>query len=174
MNKKKCCRCNIEKLISEFVKDISQRNGYRPSCKKCNKVYSDKNRSKINERQRLYNKNNREIGNKYYRDKRNNDNLFRLTCNLRRRVNHIFLNKSHSTKELLGVNYKTVFKHIESLFTEGMSWDKVGKEIHIDHKIPLSSAKTEKQLIKLFHYKNLQPLWAIDNFKKGSKILTNG
>ena len=30
----------------------------------------------------------------------------------------------------------------------------------------------EEELIKLFHYTNLQPLWAEDNMKKGSKILT--
>ena len=51
-----------------------------------------------------------------------------------------------------------------------MNWDNHG-EWHIDHKIPLSSAKTEKELIGLCHYTNLQPLWALDNLKKGNKIL---
>ena len=39
-----------------------------------------------------------------------------------------------------------------------MTWDKMGVEIHIDHIIPLSSAKTEEELYKLCHYTNLQPL----------------
>jgi hypothetical protein len=43
---------------------------------------------------------------------------------------------------------------------------------HIDHIIPLASAKTEEEMIKLCHYTNLQPLWAIENMSKGSKIIT--
>jgi hypothetical protein len=52
-----------------------------------------------------------------------------------------------------------------------MSWDRIGKEIHIDHIIPLSSAKSEDEIYKLCHYTNLQPLWAEDNLKKSNKIL---
>jgi hypothetical protein len=51
-----------------------------------------------------------------------------------------------------------------------MSWDNHG-EWHIDHIIPLSSAKNESDLYKLFHYTNLQPLWAFDNLSKGNKII---
>ena len=39
---------------------------------------------------------------------------------------------------------------------------------HIDHIIPLSSAIDEKTLIKLCHYTNLQPLWALDNLRKNN------
>jgi hypothetical protein len=53
-----------------------------------------------------------------------------------------------------------------------MSWDNYGfYGWHIDHVIPLSSAKTEEEVYKLCHYTNLQPLWAEDNLKKGSKII---
>jgi hypothetical protein len=41
---------------------------------------------------------------------------------------------------------------------------------HIDHKIPLSSAKTEEEAYQLCHYTNLQPLWAEDNLKKSNKL----
>ena len=44
-------------------------------------------------------------------------------------------------------------------------------EWHLDHIIPLAIAKTEEEIIKLNHYTNFQPLWAIDNLKKGAKIL---
>jgi hypothetical protein len=37
-----------------------------------------------------------------------------------------------------------------------MSWDNLG-EWHIDHIIPLASANTEKEMIDLCHYTNLQP-----------------
>ena len=52
-----------------------------------------------------------------------------------------------------------------------MTWDKVGKEIHIDHIKPCAKfdlTKKEEQE-KCFHYTNLQPLWACDNLMKGSK-----
>lgn len=71
---------------------------------------------------------------------------------------------------MLGCDYQTAFKHIESRFKQGMSWDNFG-EWHIDHIIPLASAKTEIELIELCHYTNLQPLWAEENRSKGDKII---
>jgi hypothetical protein len=50
-----------------------------------------------------------------------------------------------------------------------MSWNN-RSEWHIDHITPMASAKTEHDAIKLNHYENLRPLWAIDNLRKGSKI----
>jgi len=51
-----------------------------------------------------------------------------------------------------------------------MNWENYGKW-HIDHIIPLASAKNKEEMENLFHYSNLQPLWASDNFKKSDKIL---
>ena len=49
-----------------------------------------------------------------------------------------------------------------------MNWDNYGNPVDgvyeinktwdFDHKIPLSSANTEEEIIKLCHYTNLQPL----------------
>ena len=39
---------------------------------------------------------------------------------------------------------------------------------HLDHIKPLALAESEEDVILLNHYTNFQPLWAIDNFKKGS------
>jgi hypothetical protein len=51
-----------------------------------------------------------------------------------------------------------------------MSWDNHG-EWHIDHIIPLSSAKNENDVYTLCHYTNLQPLWAEENLRKSNKII---
>ena len=79
---------------------------------------------------------------------------------------------SESTKELLGCSMHDFRYHLESKFTQGMSWDNYGKW-HVDHKIPCSffdlSIKEERE--RCFNYRNLQPLWAIDNFIKNDKIL---
>ena len=53
-------------------------------------------------------------------------------------------------------------KYIKAMFYDNadgrhMTWENYG-EWHIDHKIPLASAKTESELISLCHYTNLQPL----------------
>lgn len=50
---KKCKKCGLEKNISNFHKDSSKKDGYRNSCKECQKVYSkefyEKNNDKIKE-----------------------------------------------------------------------------------------------------------------------------
>ena len=72
--------------------------------------------------------------------------------------------------EILGCDWITAHNYLECRFTEGMNWNNYG-EWHIDHIIPLASAKSNEELITLCHYTNLQPLWAFDNLSKGSKIL---
>jgi len=77
--------------------------------------------------------------------------------------------KKSKTYEILGCTFEEFKLHIESQFTNKMSWDN-RSEWHLDHIIPISSAKTEEEVIKLNHYTNFQPLWAIDNLRKGNKI----
>lgn len=73
---------------------------------------------------------------------------------------------------IVGIELNDLKNHIEKQFTEGMNWDNYGVYgWHIDHIIPLCTAKDENELLKLFHYTNLQPLWAEDNLKKNGRIL---
>jgi len=61
-------------------------------------------------------------------------------------------------------------KYIENKFTIGMTWENYGRGgWEIDHIIPISSAKTKEDVLKLCHYTNLQPLWWRDNLKKSNK-----
>lgn len=81
--------------------------------------------------------------------------------------------KYGSMRDLLGCDIPTLKTHLESTFTEGMTWEKVlSGEIHTDHIIPVSSfdlSKPEEQR-KAFHYTNLQALWKEDNLKKNNTI----
>lgn len=77
--------------------------------------------------------------------------------------------KRSKTTDLLGCDFKQLKSHLESKFTNGMNWDNYGKW-HIDHIIPIASAKTEDEIVALNHYTNLQPLWAEDNIRKGAKL----
>jgi hypothetical protein len=107
--------------------------------------------------------------------RRSADPLFRLRARLifRNRIYLVFkrngLLKSQSTFSILGCDFHTVKKWIERKFQPGMSWDNLG-EWHIDHKDPLATGRTEEEILRLCHYTNLQPLWAIDNLRKGAKL----
>ena len=77
--------------------------------------------------------------------------------------------KSAKSETILGCTILEFRNYIESKFTEGMSLNNHG-EWHLDHIIPLASATTEEDIIRLNHYTNFQPLWAKDNLIKGCKI----
>ena len=77
--------------------------------------------------------------------------------------------KSKRTQEIVGCTFEELKIYIENQFTEGMSWDNYGIDgWHVDHIKPLAVANSQEEIISLNHYTNLQPLWALDNLKKGA------
>lgn len=80
--------------------------------------------------------------------------------------------KSASTRELIGCSNEELLEHLENKFTDGMTWENYG-EWHVDHIMPCASFdfSIPDEQFKCFNYKNLQPLWAADNFSKHDKIL---
>jgi hypothetical protein len=128
------------------------------------KKYYETNKQLINKKQYQINK-------KRY----NEDILFKLKHNLRERIKD-YLNQSKTiyskTFNIVGCTPHKLKEYLESKFTDNMSWGNYGfYGWHIDHIIPLSSAKDEEELKRLCHYTNLQPLWCTDNLSKGCKIL---
>ena len=159
----------------EKVKQYSKTNKeYFKEYRENNKEYFKEYREKNKERAKEYKKNNKKRRNELRRERRKVDPLFKMTGNLRTRTSLAFKNKGYSkntkTQEMLGVDWEVCKAHIERQFTKGMKWSNQG-EWHIDHIIPLASAKTEEGLKKLCHYSNLQPLWADDNLIKSDKII---
>jgi hypothetical protein len=75
--------------------------------------------------------------------------------------------KSDSTINMLGYSADELKSHLESLLTEGMSWDNHG-EWHIDHKKPVSLFDPETDMSIVNALDNLQPLWADVNLSKGN------
>lgn len=51
----------------------------------------------------------------------------------------------------------------------GVEWDEK-EDVHIDHIIPLTTAESEEDIIRLCHYTNLQLLKAKDNLEKRDKM----
>lgn len=139
------------------------------------KRYREKYKDKIIENKRKYQESGRATEMAKRWQAKQADNIdFKTKKRLRGRI-YVALKrgvKSQGTMDLLGCSIEQFKTHFQSLFTEGMTWDKYIKgEIVIDHIKPCALfdlIKPEEQKI-CFHYSNLQPLWEIDNLKKGAK-----
>lgn len=141
--------------------------------------YYSKNREKIREQSRNSRLKNKSKMNRMARLnqklRRQKDPLFKLTGNLRSRLNKALKSKrwtkNNHFKEYIGCTLPELKAHLESQFQPGMTWNNnTTKGWHVDHIIPLASAKNIEELYKLCHYTNLQPLWATDNIRKGDKL----
>lgn len=112
--------------------------------------------------------------NKYFVNKRKTDILFKISSYLRSSLSESIsknkLVKKFKTKEILGCSIEKFKLYIEEKFVDGMNWGNYGKW-HIDHIIPISYASTEDEIYELSHYRNFQPLWEIDNLKKGNRFI---
>lgn len=78
--------------------------------------------------------------------------------------------------QLFGCTSVELKRHLESLFTEGMSWSNWGRGRgcwNIDHIIPLAAfdMRDREQRHKANHYSNLRPLWYEENAKKGAALI---
>jgi len=176
----------------KFIKISSNYRRKNPEkIKKQLREYYYKNKEKSNERSKLWREKNQEIKKEYQKNWKNinrqnirnyiknrydNDILFKLITNSRNRIVQFLktknVNKSSKTFEILGCTPKELKEHLEKHFTEGMTWENHNYNgWHIDHIIPLSSATTKEEIIKLCHYTNLQPLWAEENMKKSNKLI---
>jgi hypothetical protein len=156
--------------------DLKYRLNNPDNRKKSDKLYREKNLETIKLRKKVWRTNNPEYQTQYEKKRKSIDFLFKLNKSVRGRIykflklNNII--KTNRTFDIVGCSPEFLKEHIENQFIEEMSWDNYGfYGWHIDHIIPLSSAKTEEEVYRLCHYTNLQPLWAKDNLSKGDKIL---
>jgi hypothetical protein len=103
--------------------------------------------------------------------RRNEDPKYRAMMALHCRLYMAVKEKTGKTMELTGCSKEELTVHLESKFTEGMTWDNYG-EWHIDHVHPCASFNLEEpeEQKKCFHWTNLQPLWAADNLAKGDRL----
>lgn len=113
----------------------------------------------------------------YQQKKRSIDPIYKLKGNIRKMMNRSIIKngftKKSRTYQLLGCSYEFVKQYLESKFEPWMNWNNHGtynsnptqlnQSWDIDHIIPLFTAETEEDLLKLFHYTNLQPLDSYTN-----------
>ncbi len=120
--------------------------------------YIDKNRAEINKK-----------GVKYYHD---NKLHMLISKGVLRSLKG---NKPKRTFEMLEYSEMELRIHIESQFTEGMSWENMGmKGWHIDHIVPFYAfdfnTHSDVQFNQCWSLKNLRPMWASANISKSNNI----
>jgi hypothetical protein len=117
----------------------------------------------------------REYKKKYYREKESKDPEWLLKSRLRARLRRAIVCdlKQGSAVRDLGCSVAEFKNYIEQLFKDGMSWENWG-EWHIDHIKPLATFDLldHEQFLQAVNYRNMQPLWATDNYKKGKRWIS--
>jgi hypothetical protein len=178
--KKQAYYLKNKKEISQKQKNYNQIN--KKSIKIKKQTYFQKNKRKIIETNKNWRLNHLEEYRKYQREyvknKRNTNPHYKLEHRLRNRL-LIGLKKNGDKKlnkfwDLVKCTKQELKNHIESQFTEGMSWELFNNgQIVIDHIKPCCSfdlSKLEHQQ-ECFCYMNLRPLWKKDNGTKISQDL---
>lgn len=147
--------------------------------KKYHKEWTEDNREGLREYHAEWRDNNPEYRQSridYERNRRREDPKYRLAARTRTAVwtclKEANVAKYRSTFEILGYTLEELMSHLESKFTEGMTWENYG-EWHVDHIIPMSKFEfttTDDHEFKLcWSLENLQPLWEFDNLSKGAR-----
>jgi len=179
---KACTKCNKIKDLGSFHNCSSKADGKYTWCNECRSIlcknYYINNTESIREKTNTYYHSHKVERNLWEKNKLESDVLFKLRKRLRHRLRMaLYRNqwgKSFSSIKDLGCSLEELKKHLESKFQSGMNWSNYGNgkdKWNIDHIIPLASVSSIEEIKDLCHYKNLQPLWFIDNIKKGDKII---
>jgi hypothetical protein len=163
-----------------------------------NKNYRIENESQIKQNLQLNKEYIKKIKNTYYQRNKNKDIKmkrkrrreyvsnrcksdlgFKLSRNLRRRLNNALRNnqKMGSAIKDLGCSISDLKFWLEFWFDEGMNWSNYGNkegQWSIDHIKPISKfdLTNRDQLLEVCNYKNLQPMWHLGengNVAKGNK-----
>ena len=176
---------NIKEYWENNKEEIKQkRKEFKENNPEKVKEYTKRWRKKNPNYYKEYQQNNKEKINLRQKEKKVSDYLFKLKCNMRSLISVSFKNKGFKkdtkTANVLGCDWNILKTHIESQFESWMSWDNYGKyngELNygwdIDHIIPLASAKTVNEVVKLNHYTNLQPLCCKINREVKRDIILN-
>lgn len=147
-----------ERFRNRYQKDPA----FREICKERASAYAQTNEGKsvINARSRA---------------KRASDPAFAIACNTRVKLNKFVSGKrkAGSFSKLFGCTKEMLLSHIESQFSEGMTWANRGSYWHLDHIMPLSAVDLigdELSFMAANNYRNLRPLEGKENIAKSNNV----
>lgn len=178
-----CCKQYIKNYYinnkeKEKIRGLNYDKNNRNIRRKWKNEYYSKNKDKINNKRYTLRKENKS---EYNRKLKANVPLYLkhlISSSIRSYLKNNGFRKKSRTHQILGCSPMELKLHLESKFDSWMSWENHGKyngQLNygwdIDHIIPISSAKTEEDILNLNHYTNLQPLCSyINRFVKSDKI----
>jgi len=144
------------------------------------KVYEYRalNKDRIFERSREYRKSNKQKLNHlkliYHHKRYKTDPIYKFKKTVRSLIQHTIRRKGFKKKnkalDILGIDLERLKNYLEYTYFQNYGEEYTDQVVHIDHIIPMASAKTEEDVIKLNHYSNLQYLTPEDNLSKADKV----
>ena len=192
IEEKHCRICNTWKPLEAFSKKKYAWDNLRACCKLCDCARAKKRQRELyateegrerrraivrkSEKKRRMNGKRNAYDRAYQSKRRKNDPVFRLRRNVSSCISaglraQSIRKKPGKTKEFLGCSYAELMDHLESLFQPGMTRKNYGPVWHDDHIVPRAAfGGTREELMIVNWYKNMQPMFANENKKKGAKF----
>ena len=165
---------NKEKLLAYSKAYYAE---HKEQAKEYNKEYRTNNADKIRERKTIYARTSpvaKAQRARYKKHRLERDPVFATKERMRKFLVDSFLRrgyiKNSKSEEIIGCDWPTLTKHLFKTWQDRYGTVYAGEPYHIDHIIPLSTAKTEEEVQHLCHYTNLQLLKPEDNLSKSNKI----
>ena len=177
---KKCSKCKIISLKSNFHKRSKSKDGFQSQCKFCvnhyNRNYYYKKHDSELERSRKYKFQNRENINEYIENRLKTDLNFKLASYMINRPYKAYkaqnVMKTNKTFDLLGCSHSFFKGWIIHQLYGNMTIETYGSVWQIDHCLAIASFDLldENDMKKCFNWTNLRPMYVKDNIIKGDKI----
>lgn len=122
-----------------------------------------------------YRQENKEKLNKSHVERLHNDPLFNMKERTRNMIRYALRvnkhNKTSHTAEIVGCDLDKLCTHLLATWEKNYNKPWSGEPYHIDHIVPLATAKTKEDIINLCHYTNLQMLTPEDNMAKSDNLI---
>lgn len=184
---KTCIKCEMVKILDDFTKSKTAKDGHRNTCKLCTNLA--KKNEKYKPKQREYRLKNKEKKIAYMRsynaNPKNKNRVKQWNLDNKERINELKRNyrknviphveawrrllnrilkqfnqtKVYSTQKMLGYSSTELKNHLEKLFTDDMTWNNYG-EWHIDHIRPVITFDKNTHPSIVNALSNLRPMWA--------------
>ena len=177
---KKCCKCKLICLKTNFKKIQNLKMDYNLNINLCvndyNKNYYNKNRDSELERRKKYNSQNRGKINEYIKNKMKTDLQFKIARYMRNWLYKVYkaqkVRKTNKTFDLFGCSHSFFKSWIIHQSYGNMTLEKYGSVWQIDHCLAIASFNIldEKEMKKCFFWINLRPMYVKNNIIKGDKI----
>ena len=172
--KRKWYKENSEKIIE---KSKVYREDNKEVIKEKQKKFRSTEHYKSTKRKHQRTPKDKEMRRKRQIERRSSDPMFKLSQDTRKMIHSSLHKRGYSKRsrsaEILGCTFEDFKLWLESKFEHWMNWGNHGvytgnpnETWQVDHIVPLSSAISEEDVIRLNHYTNLRPLCSKKNIDR--------